>query len=346
MNISIVYILAGVVLLYAGAEGLVRGSASLAARIGLTPLVIGLTVVAFGTSMPELVVSVGATLAGNGAIAAGNVVGSNIGNIALILGLSALVSPPVVNARVVRVDLPILVAVSLALVWMLGDGRVERTEGALLVVALIAYLAFSLRVARTEPPEIQTEFAEGMPRGPRSPLLDVVFVVVGLGLLVLGARLLVDGAVTIAQGFGVSDAVIGLTVVAIGTSLVHRAEVQVPLRERDLDPRLAEAAVDLRQHRALRRQPRRDLAHPDPQLEVQRAVAEAGEERHRRRLLHHRGCAGAASMRISQHLLHVAAVRHPHRDRQARHRVGERPVGHLLARPGRRWGRSAPTGRR
>jgi cation:H+ antiporter len=223
MNISIVYILAGVVLLYAGAEGLVRGSASLAARIGLTPLVIGLTVVAFGTSMPELVVSVGATLAGNGAIAAGNVVGSNIGNIALILGLSALVSPPVVNARVVRVDLPILVAVSLALVWMLADGRVERAEGALLVVALIAYLAFSLRVARTEPPEIQTEFADGMPRGPRSPLLDVVFVVVGLGLLVLGARLLVDGAVTIAQGFGVSDAVIGLTVVAIGTSLPELA---------------------------------------------------------------------------------------------------------------------------
>jgi cation:H+ antiporter len=223
MTISIVYILVGAVLLYGGAEGLVRGSASLAARMGLTPLVIGLTVVAFGTSMPEMVVSVGATLAGNGAIAAGNVVGSNIGNIALILGLSSLVSPPVVNARVVRVDLPILVALSVVLVWMLSDGQVGRAEAAILVTALIGYLTFSLRAARAEPPEIQAEFAEGMPQGPRSALLDVVLVVAGLGVLVVGARLLVVGAVAIAQGFGVSDAVIGLTVVAIGTSLPELA---------------------------------------------------------------------------------------------------------------------------
>jgi cation:H+ antiporter len=220
---SSLLILAGIVLLYFGAEGLVRGSASIAARLGLTPLVIGLTVVAFGTSMPELVVSIGASLDGKGPIAVGNVVGSNIGNIALILGLAALIQPLRVQAQIVRVDLPILLVASVALVAILADGAVGRVEGGLLFAGLLAYIGTSLRLARREPAAVEAEFVEGMPRAGRSAALDAGMVAAGLALLVLGARLLVTGAVDIAEGFGLSQAVIGLTIVAIGTSLPELA---------------------------------------------------------------------------------------------------------------------------
>jgi cation:H+ antiporter len=220
---SSLLILAGIVLLYFGAEGLVRGSASIAARLGLTPLVIGLTVVAFGTSMPELVVSIGASLDGKGPIAVGNVVGSNIGNIALILGLAALIQPLRVQAQIVRVDLPILLIASVALVAILADGAVGRVEGGLLFAGLLAYIGTSLRLARREPAAVEAEFVEGMPRAGRSAALDAGMVAAGLALLVLGARLLVTGAVDIAEGFGLSQAVIGLTIVAIGTSLPELA---------------------------------------------------------------------------------------------------------------------------
>jgi cation:H+ antiporter len=180
VTIAGLYIAIGCVVLYLGAEALVRGAASSARRWGVEPLVIGLTVVAFGTSMPELAVSMQAALDGAGPIAVGNVVGSNIANIALILGLSALIRPLAVHAKVIKIDIPILAATSLVLVWMLADDRLNR-------------------------------------------LRDVVFVLAGLGLLVLGARLLVGGAVTVAQGLGMSDAVIGLTIVAVGTSLPELA---------------------------------------------------------------------------------------------------------------------------
>jgi cation:H+ antiporter len=209
MLVSILSILAGIVLLYLGAEGLVRGSASLAVRLGLTPLVIGLTVVSFGTSMPELVVSVDAALAGNSAIAVGNVVGSNIGNIALILGLSALISPTPVHARVIRIDMPIAMAVSLLFILLLRDHQISRIEGGLLVAGLIAYVVWSLRAARTEKPDVQEEFEEAVPEPTRSVALDVILIVGGLILLVLGARFLVGGAVVIAQFFGMSPALIG-----------------------------------------------------------------------------------------------------------------------------------------
>jgi cation:H+ antiporter len=223
MLVSILSVLAGIVLLYLGAEGLVRGSASLAVRLGLTPLVIGLTVVSFGTSMPELVVSVDAALAGNSAIAVGNVVGSNIGNIALILGLSALISPTPVHARVIRIDMPIAMAVSLLFILFLRDHQISRIEGGLLVAGLIAYVVWSLRAARTEKPDVQEEFEEAVPEPTRSVALDVILMVGGLILLVLGARFLVGGAVVIAQFFGMSPALIGLTIVAIGTSLPELA---------------------------------------------------------------------------------------------------------------------------
>ena len=223
MLLSLISILAGIGLLFAGAEGLVRGSASLARRLGLTPLVIGLTVVAFGTSMPELVVSINAGLAGRGPIAAGNVVGSNIANIGLILGLSALIRPVAVHAQVIRLDLPPLMVASLVLVWFLRDDHLDRIEGALLVMGLIAYTVFSLIKARRESTEVEMEFTEGIPPASGSLLLDAGLILGGLALLVLGAQFLVEGAVDVAEVFGVSDAVIGLTIVAVGTSLPELA---------------------------------------------------------------------------------------------------------------------------
>lgn len=214
---------AGLVLLYVGAEGLVRGSASLAGRLGLTPLVIGLTVVAFGTSMPELAVSVEATLNGRSDIALGNVVGSNIGNIGLILAVAALIAPLKVQAKVLRVDTPLMMAVSALLLVMVLDGRLGRLEGTVLVTGVLLYVAFSLWSARRESANVHAEFAEGVPAPSGSTLRDVIFVVVGLAVLVFGARMLVQGAVTLAEAAGLSDAVIGLTIVAIGTSLPELA---------------------------------------------------------------------------------------------------------------------------
>jgi cation:H+ antiporter len=223
MILSLLLILVGIVLLYGGAEGLVRGSSSLAARAGLTPLVIGLTVVAFGTSMPELVVSIGASLRGSGAIAAGNVVGSNIGNIALILGVAALIHPLRVQAQIIRIDMPVLLAVSAVLVLVLQDDAVGRLEGGLLVSGLIVYTVMSLRASRKESAAVNTKFAEAVPARSGSVGRDVLLLVGGLVLLVGGAQLLVTGAVDIAQSFGLSEAVIGLTIIAIGTSLPELA---------------------------------------------------------------------------------------------------------------------------
>ncbi|NBC17909.1 MAG: calcium/sodium antiporter [Bacteroidetes bacterium] len=220
---SILLMLAGLVLLYGGAEGLVRGSAALALRFGIPPLIVGLTIVALGTSSPELVVSIQAALAGRGAIAVGNVVGSNIVNIAVILGIAVLIRATAVHAQLVRFDVPILVGCSVLLMGLLLDGRLGRPEGLLLVAGLLLYVGAAIYIARREPaaeeavdvPELKT------PTG--SPWRDVLFMVVGLGALVVGANLLVNGAVTIAQTLGISEAVIGLTIVAIGTSLPEMA---------------------------------------------------------------------------------------------------------------------------
>ena len=155
--------LLGFGLLYVGAEGLVRGGASLALRLGLTPLVVGLTVVAFGTSSPELVVSLQAALSGRGALAVGNVVGSNICNIALILGLSALIRPLKVQMQLIRVDVPIVVGGSLLLLVLLLDERLSRLEGGLLTLGIFLYTGASLYFARREFAHIQEEFAQALP---------------------------------------------------------------------------------------------------------------------------------------------------------------------------------------
>ena len=224
MWITYLSLLGGLALLVVGAELLVRGSSALALRAGVTPLMIGLTVVAFGTSSPELVVGLRASAGGDGSIALGNVVGSNICNIALILGAAALIKPLNVHAQVVRREVPILIGAS-ALLWLLlGGGTLGRLEGLLLACALAGYLWWSYRSARAEKSAaVAEEFAEAVPKPSRRIWLDALFVVAGLGMLLAGAGLFVGGAVTLAEVFGVSRAVIGLTVVAVGTSLPELA---------------------------------------------------------------------------------------------------------------------------
>jgi cation:H+ antiporter len=219
---DIALLLGGLVLLFAGAESLVRGATALALRLGLSTLLVGLTVVAFGTSAPELVVSSAAALDGVGGIAVGNVVGSNVANIALILGVSAIIRPLRVQAQLVRIDLPLMIGASLVLSALLFDWTLSRLEGLGLVIGLLAYLMFSYRWARRERMREPLP-ADPLPSGSSSLLVNGFLVLLGLAMLVLGASWLVDGAVSIAERAGVSPTVIGLTLVALGTSLPELA---------------------------------------------------------------------------------------------------------------------------
>ena len=213
------YLVGGLVLLFIGAEGLIRGSSNLAIKIGITPLVVGLTVVAFGTSAPELVVSLKAGLMGNSSISLGNIIGSNIANIALIIGVASLIRPMAVHANVIRREIPIMIGVSVMLLLFLIDGEIGFIDGLVFVSGLIIYLVFSVILALKEKnPEVNSEFKEGLNSKLGIPI-SIILMIVGLGLLVLGANLFVQSAVAIAKIFNVSDAIIGLTIVAIGTSL-------------------------------------------------------------------------------------------------------------------------------
>lgn len=230
------WIALSLVLLYYGAEGLVRGSSSLALRLGITPLVVGLTVVAMGTSAPEVLVSVKAALAGRGDLAVGNVVGSNIFNIGAILGLTALIAPMRVQLQLLKFDAPIMVGVCCLTPLLLLDQTIRRWEGVLLFSGIILYLAMNVWIARrTSSPEVASEFEEGVPQRSSSAMLDIVFILGGLGLLVLGARLLTDNAVLLARAFGVSEAVIGLTIVAAGTSVPELAASLVAAVRKESD---------------------------------------------------------------------------------------------------------------
>jgi cation:H+ antiporter len=214
-------ILAGIVGLFAGAESLVRGSSSLALRMGISPLVVGLTVVAFATSSPELVVSIKAALESNPGIVVGNVVGSNICNIGLILGVAALISPMQVKTQLVKREIPIMIIVGFILLLILADDSISRFEGILLILGIISYVVFSYLYARKEKViETSQEFIERIPAGKaKSAWVSILLIVGGLGLLLGGAHIFVNGAVEVAERLGVSQAIIGLSMVALGTSL-------------------------------------------------------------------------------------------------------------------------------
>ena len=239
---ALIPLVIGVVLLTLGAESLVRGASSLARAVGISPLVVGLTVVAYGTSAPELAVSVQARLAGQGDIAVGNVIGSNIFNVLLILGLSALITPLVVAQQLVRREVPLMVGVSVALVLMVLDGVLGQLEGLLLAAGAVGYTVFTVRESRRESRAVREEYEKkyggnGPARAvPARLVLQVALLIVGLAMLVTGANQLVQGAVTIARTLGVSELVIGLTIVAAGTSLPEVAtSVMAAIRgERDI----------------------------------------------------------------------------------------------------------------
>jgi cation:H+ antiporter len=217
------FLIAGLILLVAGAELLVRGASSLAAALRVSPLVVGLTVVAYGTSAPELAVSVGATLDGRTDVALGNVVGSNIFNVLLILGISAVAAPLVVAQKLVRFDVWVMIGVSLLMYAMAWDLAISRAEGLVLLLGCIGYTAWLIREARSEGAGGETA-GESDPQEPGGSLARNLFLIVlGLGLLVLGSRWLVDSATTLARVMGVSELVIGLTLVAGGTSLPELA---------------------------------------------------------------------------------------------------------------------------
>lgn len=233
--------LAGFAMLYYGADWLVAGASSLARSLGITPVVIGLTVVAFGTSAPELVVSAVSSVKGNSMIAVGNVVGSNICNIALVLGAAAVVQPITAHFSVIRRDIPIMLGISVLLLLLSMNSTLGRIEGALLFGGVILYSAGNYYLARKAPDAdpgggaagLAAE-AEEMARITSRPR-QVLLILVGIGLVVAGAEMVVTSAVVIMTTLGVSEKFIGLTIVAFGTSLPELATSVVAAMRREMD---------------------------------------------------------------------------------------------------------------
>jgi cation:H+ antiporter len=235
---EILWSVAGAVLLIIGAELLVKGAARLARLGGISPLVIGLTVVAYGTSSPEMAVSVRSALAERPDIALGNVVGSNIFNVLFIIGASALIVPLKVSRQLIWLDVPLMIGASLLLLILALDGRISRVDGLLLVTGSLLYTVFVIRQGRKDTAALEREYPGDSSRagGRKTWPLQLLLVVSGLTMLVYGARWFVDGAVVIARALGVSELVIGLTVIAAGTSLPEvAASLVASLRgERDI----------------------------------------------------------------------------------------------------------------
>jgi len=229
----------GVGVLYFGAEWLVRGSARLAGSLGVSPIVVGLTVVSFGTSAPELVVCTVAALGGETDLAIGNVLGSNLANIGLILGLTSIVRPLDVQARVVWREMPLMLLVTAGLYPLAVDLRLSRADGVILLMALAAYLLFVFQSVEDEAPEILEEYQEFMEASASMPnafaMGDVFWVLMGSACLVLGGYCIVEGAVQVASSLGISQVVIGLTVVAVGTSLPELATSLVAAARQEAD---------------------------------------------------------------------------------------------------------------
>lgn len=235
MAASIGLLVIGLAALVVGAEWLVRGGASVALRFNIRPLVIGLTVVAFGTSAPELAVSIKASFAGQGDVAAGNVIGSNIFNVAAILGLSALIFPLAVHAKLIRYDIPLMIGITVIGMAMMWNQVLSRMEGLLLFSGLLTYTVLTFRLSARETGEVDAEASAELPKKHKSLLFDLAMITGGLIGLVVGADWFVRGAVAIARFAGLSEAVIGLTIVAAGTSLPELATSIVAAFRRHTD---------------------------------------------------------------------------------------------------------------
>ncbi|WP_323771127.1 calcium/sodium antiporter [Antarctobacter sp.] len=219
---DLLFVLGGLVALVVGGDVLVRGAVSVARSLRVPPMVIGLTLVGFGTSAPELVTSLQAALTGSPGLAVGNVVGSNIGNVLLILGIAALIAPIAVDTRALRRDGAVLAGATLLGLWAMAQGVIPRPTGALFVAAILAYVGTTLLLERRRASDtgaLYTAEADLLPMHPTRLGRDALLTIGGLVLTVLGARFLVEGAVGIASAMGISETIIGLTVVAIGTSM-------------------------------------------------------------------------------------------------------------------------------
>ena len=224
MLLNLVYIVLALGILFLGANSLVKGAASLAERLGVSTLVVGLTVVSFGTSMPELIVSTQAALNGFGGISIGNVIGSNIVNIGLILGLSAIMLPLKADMQLIRFDTPIMLLSTLVFFIFFLDNQIGRLEGLVFLLAIVSYTVFNVIKSKKENKEnVIEEFNQSVPKVSRHWGLDLLFIVFGLGALIFGSDFLFKNAVGLARMLGRSDAVIGLTIVAIGTGMPELA---------------------------------------------------------------------------------------------------------------------------
>ena len=237
-----VIFLGGLVVIVVGAELLLRGATRIAAMLGIKPILIGLTVVAVGTSAPELAVGITAVLEGKGSLAVGNIAGTNILNILFILGLSATLRPLPLQLQSIRLDVPVMIASAVVLFFMALDGVLSRLEGFILVVAALVYTAALIRLSRRESVEMKQEFAKEFSpqalragRGVAQAGWNAVLLVVGMGLTVVGADIMITGAADLARTFGVSDAIIGLTIVAVGTSAPELATTVVATLKDDRD---------------------------------------------------------------------------------------------------------------
>jgi len=241
MLLNLVFFVIGFLMLYYGASWLVKGSSSLARNLGLTPLVIGLTVVAFGTSAPELFISVVSSIKDKSMIAVGNVVGSNICNIALVLGLAAFIHPIKSNSSVFRRDIPIMLGVSLYLLLISLNSKIGRLEGASLFGGIILYICFNyytaLKESRQELKSDSVAFAHavGKIEHVTSRTRQILWITAGIIGVVVGAEVLIDSAVAIMKVFNVSEKFIGLTIVALGTSLPELATSVVAALKKEMD---------------------------------------------------------------------------------------------------------------
>ncbi len=235
MLISLLLLLGGFILLLAGAEVLVRGACSLAIKIGISPIVVGLTIVAFGTSAPELAVSLKSTSSNLSALALGNVVGSNIANIGLVLGITALINPIKIERDLVKREIPMVIVSSVILWILLYDGELALWDGIILSAGLIAFLVYNYFEEDDEEAELLQVPGAVSDTDTANIFILIAYIVIGLALLIFGSDVFVDNAIDIARSMGVSEAIIGLTLIAVGTSIPELATCIVAARRNQPD---------------------------------------------------------------------------------------------------------------